>query len=91
MSRDGLLPDDVTEDMVPGNRPEDRECELPCPCAPDAPERCTCGELWDPENHREAKCEGDYMPDDDPQCTCPSLADIRADRAERLSELRQDH
>ncbi len=42
MSRDGYLPDGVTEDMLPGNRPEDQH-EPGCGQHEDADEVFECG------------------------------------------------
>lgn len=48
MSSDGMLPDGVEDWHVPGNRPQDRECELPCPCAEDAEVYDRDGDIIEP-------------------------------------------
>lgn len=57
MSRDGYLPDDVTESMIPGNRPGD-EHDKACPQHEDAPELCECGHpMSDPPHIFDAMSE----------------------------------
>ena len=52
MSKDGLLPDDVTESMIPGNRPGDNHSDE-CPMHEDADKTYSeCGGI------NECRCPG---------------------------------
>ncbi len=91
MSKDGFLPDDVSEDMIPGNRPGDNHHEY-CPLHEDAPELCVCGCEMDGHEdpcQMQCGCEGKKL-DKEPECVCPPPAEIKAERAERMAEMRED-
>ncbi len=91
MSKDGRLPDNVTEDMIPGNRPCDNHHEC-CPLHDDAPELCVCGCEMDGHEdpcQMQCGCEGKKL-DKSPECACPTIADdIAADKAD-AAEARRD-
>lgn len=88
MSADGMLPDDVRECDVPGNRPGD-EHNPACPCHEDVPRAFQCGGL---EEHfcslveREINgCE--YV---EPDCRCSDIAEeAEADRDEAAYRRRK--
>lgn len=82
MSRDGYLPDNVSE--------KDFDRAFP----PDCPDSCASMRYCPPgcggcACHMIAPCAHceDHEPGD---CDCPSPEEIRAERAERLAELRED-
>lgn len=78
MSKDGYLPDDVTEDMIPGNRPGD-----------DHDEACPHHQDYD---HAEC-CDGENVGAKH-DCACADLAEeaeARAyDAAEQRAQERRD-
>ena len=84
MSADGMLPDDVTEDMVPGNRPGDQH-DKACKQHEDAERTWSeCGGIG------ECLCKSKIIAREitncreiEPACTCADLAAQRAsDRAD---------
>jgi len=82
MSADGYLPDNVSEAdfdrAFPGDCPDSCASMLSCP---QTCEGCSC--------FQDAPCSHcvDHLPGD---CDCPSPEEIKAERAERRAEERED-
>lgn len=96
MSRDGYLPDDVSEARFDAAFPPDcpDECasmrEVHSECGSMGECRCYDGAGLNFWTLLRAWWRGPCGLDGPAECDCPSLAEIKAERAERRAEARED-